>query len=91
MNVKREGKCVGMVPCVLIDLDRMNVSAHEVTRETHITVSAHLIVSNVLMMVTALLMRNVCSRVNVSVHRPSSLTHWMAISAKVRLIYQYNY
>lgn len=83
MNVKREGKCVGMVPSVLIDLDHMNVSAHEVTQETLITVYAHLTVSNVSMMVTALLMRNVCSQVNVSVHHPSSPTHWMAISAKV--------
>lgn len=87
MNVKREGKCVGMVPSVLIDLDHMNVSAHEVTQETHITVYAHLAVSNVSMMVTARLMRNVCSQVNVSVHHPSSPTHWMAISVKVCLQY----
>jgi hypothetical protein len=34
-------------------------------------------------MVTALLMRNVCSQVNVSAHHPSSLIKWMAINAKV--------
>lgn len=87
MNVKREGKCVGTVLSVLIDLDHMNVSAHEVTQEIHTTVYAHLAVSNVSMMVTVHLMRDVCNQVNVSVHHPSLLTHWMAISAKVCLQY----
>jgi len=59
------------------------VSAHEVTQETHTMVYVHLIVLSVSVMVTALLMRNVCSQVNVSAHHPSSLIKWMAINAKV--------
>lgn len=83
MNVKKEGRCVDMVLSALTDLDHTNVSAHEVTRETHTTAYAHQAASNASVMVTALLMRNVCSQVNVSALHPSSLTKWMAINAKV--------
>ena len=50
-------------------------------------VYVHLIVLSVSMMVTALLMRNVCSQVNVCAHHPSSLIKRMATSAKVRTWY----
>jgi hypothetical protein len=82
-NVKKDGKCVGMVLSVSTDLDHTTVSAHEDTQETHTMVYVHLVVLSVSMMVIALLMRNVCSQVNVSAHHPSLLIKWMAISAKV--------